>query len=221
MRLPSSDLFFPLSLDDCFNCERQTLDERLKLRHDDAFGQQSFRGIPFDLGSADQPNAILLDDAEVSIAAGNRQATYIVVAHIVEDRALTLPPDLKGFQGPQHREGATPGNDLGDLVAEYQLHYADGEVAAIPIRRRFAIQQPRVEWGASAFAAVPHQQDTVTASIAEAGALGRMPETSYGNGETRHGSGRDRRPGQSFGSTPYLTLSPTKPIREIRLVPKE
>ncbi len=220
MRLPPSDLFTPLSLDSVFNCERQTLDERLRLHDDAAFGQQTFRGIPFDLGAADQPNAILLDDAGVSIAAGNRQATYIVVAHIVEDRALTLPADLKGFQGPQHREGATPGNDLGDLVAEYQLHYADGEVAAIPVRRRFAIQQARIEWGASAFAAVPHQQDTVSASSSESRALGRMPERGYGNGETRHSSGRDRRR-DNIWLYALPNPQPDKAIREIRLAPKD
>ena len=220
MRLPTSDLFIPLSLDDSFNCERETLDERLRLRADDAFGQQSFRGIPFALGAPNEANAILLDGDEARVAAGDRRATYIVFAHIVEDRTLTLTPDFKGFQDSEHREGATPGNDLGDLVAEYQLHYADGSSASVPIRRRFAIQQAHIEWGASAFAAVPHQQDTVSGSSAEAFALGRAPGTRYGYGETRHSSGRD-------AASEHIWLyalpnpQPEKLIREIRLVGKD
>ena len=64
--------------------------------------------------------------------------------------------------------------------------------AAIPVRRRFAIQQARVYWGASAFAAAPHTQDT---SYRAARQRILNWETSltdtYGRGETRHGSGRD------------------------------
>ena len=63
-----------------------------------------------------------------------------------------------------------------------------------PIRRRFAIQQARVGWGASPFAAVPLLADQVTASSAEDQAAGRSP-AAYGRGETRHNSGRDTGPG--------------------------
>ena len=220
MSAPPSDLFIPLPLDENFNCERETLDNRLRLRADDAFGQQAFRGIPFALGAPAQTNAILLDGDEVRITAGDRRATYIVFAHIVEDRTLTLTPDLKDCQGPQHHEGATPGNNLGDLVAEYQLCYADGSSASVPIRRRFAIQQAHVEWGASAFAAVPHQQAGVRGSTAEAFALGRAPATRYGDGETRHSSGRDAAP-EHIWLYALPNPEPEKAIREIRLVAKD
>ena len=39
MPLPASDLFTPITLADAFNCQRETLDESLRLRQDDAFGQ--------------------------------------------------------------------------------------------------------------------------------------------------------------------------------------
>ena len=222
MRIPPSDLFTPLPLESAFNCERATVDERLRLREDDHFGSRAYRGIPFALGQPNQANAILLENNDVRIATGDLQATYILIAHIVEDRSLELPADLNDYRGAQHPAGATPGNDLGDLVAEYQLHYADGESMAQPILRRFAIQQPRVEWGASAFAAVPHQQDTVVSSVSEALALGRKPETGYGNGESRHGSGRD-----TDWDCEHIWLyalpnpQPDKPISEIRLVGKD
>ena len=218
MPAPPSDLFTALSLKTAYNCERATLDDRLKLRADDAYGNCAFRGIPFAFGAANQANAILLNGNAVGIPAGV-QASYVVFAHIVEDRALELPDDLADFRGLQHPAGATPGNDLGDLVAEYQLHYNDGTMAAIPIRRRFAIQQPHIEWGASAFAAVPHQWDTIILSAAEAFDLGRMPTDSYGRGETRHNSGRD-----AYDEHIWLYAlpnpQPEKTISEIRCLGK-
>ncbi len=212
MPAPASKLFTPLPLDNCFNCERETLDESLRLRADDAFGRQSFRGIPFALGVANQPNAILLDGNEVSVAAGGQRATYFVFAHIVEDEEEALPDDLR--DAPDWL--AKSGNTLGDLVAEYRLVYSDGETAALPIRRRFAIQQARTGWGASPFAAVTHQNDTVEGSTAEAFALGRKPAEPYGSGETRHSSGRDAHD-EHIWLYALPNPHPEKPVREIRL----
>ena len=192
MRAPASDLFIPLPLDKSYNCDQATVDLRLKLRADDCvYGPQAFRGIPFALGAANQLNAILLDGNEVSVAVDDRKATYVIFAHLVEDKPQELPRDMREAHGRLHAEAGVPGNDLGDLVAEYQLVYSDGAQAAIPIRRRFAIQQARIDWGASAFAAVPHLQDEVVRNSAESQALGRKPAKRYGDGETRHGSGRD------------------------------
>ena len=219
MRIPPSDLFTPLPLDRTFNCDRATLDERLKLRADDAFGSRTYRGIPFQFGQAGRQNVILLDGGEASIATGDLQASYLVIAHIVEDRPLQLPADLANYAGWQHRAGATPGNDLGDLVAEYQLHFADGSVRTTAIRRRFAIQQAHVEWGASAFAAVPHTQNTVVRSASENIDLGRMPVGTYGRGETRHGSGRDAAP-EHIWLYALPNPEPDKTISEIRILGK-
>ncbi len=216
----SSDLFTALALDSAFNCDRATLDAQLRLREDDAFGRRAYRGIPFAFGAENQPNAILLADKTVSIATDDILASYLVFAHIVEDRPLTLPADLADYAGRQHRVGATPGNDIGDLVAEYELRYSDGSAATIPIRRRFAIQQPHIEWGASAFAAVPHQRDTIRPSMSETAYFewSRIPD--YGGGETRHESGRD-----AYAEHIWLYAlpnpQPDKAICEIRCVAKE
>ena len=220
MFAPPSHLFSPLPLDDVYNCDRAGLNERLRLHEDDAFGSRSLRGIPFVFGEEAANNAILLDGNRVSIPAGDRLASYLVFAHIVEDRALQLPEDLADFRGRQHAAGARPGNDLGDLVAEYQLHFSDGSSASIPIRRRFAIQQPHVEWGASAFAAVPHNKDTVVGTVSEALQLGRKPESAYGQGETRHNAARDEY-AEHIWLYALPNPQPDKPIREIRCVAKD
>lgn len=191
MPAPASDLFTPINLDDSFNCDRATLDERLARREDDAFGARNFRGLPFAFGAAGQANAILLDGGEVRISTDSLKASYLIFAHIVEDRRPELPSDLAEVDAIQPWERTMAANELGDLVAEYALRYEDGSTAKLPIRRRFAIQQARVYWGASAFAAVPHTRDTVVRSASENIELGRMPADTYGRGETRHGSGRD------------------------------
>ncbi|MCY3915074.1 MAG: CehA/McbA family metallohydrolase [Chloroflexi bacterium] len=219
MPAPPSNLFTAISLDKAFNCDRATLDERLTRREDDAFGDQAYRGIPFSFGKAGQPNAILLAGGEVRIETGGLQASYLVFAHIVEDRLPELPDELAEIDAIQPWERSMAANDLGDLVAEYALHYEDGASAAIPIRRRFAIQQPRVYWGASAFEAAPHTQDTVVRSASENINLGRVPADTYGRGETRHSSGRD-------AASEHIWLyalpnpEPNKAISEIRLLGK-
>ena len=219
MFAPASPHFSSLPLDDAYNCDRATLDDSLRLREDDAFGSCSLRGIPFSFGGEAAKNAILLDGNQVGIPMGDRLASYLVFAHIVENRALQLPSDLADFRGRQHATGATPGNDLGDLVAEYQLHYADGSCASIPIRRRFAIQQPHIEWGASAFAAVPHRADTIVSTVAESLRLGRMPAASYGEGETRHNAARDEY-AEHIWLYALPNPEPEKAIRELRCIAK-
>jgi len=219
MPAPPSDLFTPISLDAAFNCERAALDERLKLREDELYGAQCFRGIPFAFGAADQANALLLDGNEVSIATGALHASYLVFAHIVEDRRRQLPAELAQIDAIQPWERAMSANELGDLVAEYALHYEDGSSTAIPVRRRFAIQQARVYWGASAFAAVPHTQDEIVRSASENIELGRIPIGTYGRGETRHGSGRDAA-AEHIWLYALPNPEPDKAISEIRLAAK-
>ena len=75
------------------------------------------------------------------MAAGGLSATYLVFLHHVEDRASNYLP---GFA-----DDGVDGNELGDHVADYVLRYADGSEHVHPIRRRFAIQQARIGWGAS------------------------------------------------------------------------
>ncbi len=107
---------------------------------------------------------------------------------------------------------------MGDHVADYVLRYADGSEHVQPIRRRFAIQQARIGWGASPFAAVPMHADRVVASAAEDQAAGRLSSVGYGRGETRHGSGRDG--GQDLAWLYALpNPHPDRPIDAVELRP--
>ena len=220
MEIPASDQFSALPLASAFNRDRSALDESLRLQLPDEFGRQICRGIPFEFGAADQANVILLDADEVRIPVDKLQATYLVFAHIAEDKPQERAPDLTDVELAAQFPSALTGNELGGLVAEYQLEYVDGGVESIPIRRRFAIQQARIGWGASPFAAAPHQKDTIVSTVSESLSLGRMPAAGYGRGETRHSSGRD-----AYSEHIWLYALPNpfpeRAIAAIRCLPKD
>lgn len=214
MHIPPSAHFTPIALDRYFNVNHTDLDGFFGDADQmaDFFGNQSLLGIPFELGEADENNAILLDKDAVEISLGGVTATYVLMVHVVEDRVTNY---LDGFA-----DYAKDGNELGDHVSDYALAYEDGEVHATPILRRFAIQQPHIGWGASAFAAMPATKPGVVMTMSEEHSLGRRPVATYGRGETRHNSGRD---GMRTKVWVYALPNPTpdKPIEKLILTPKE
>ncbi len=186
MTEPLSPHFTPVALSEVYNAVRYTLAPtlRLSLEADPGQGLQGFGGIPFDLGiaTADMPGVICLDQVEVHIPLDRTQATWAVFLHCVED----IPTPYLSHLADDRIDG----NWLGTPVSEYCFHYADGTSATTLIRRRFAIQQPRIGWGASAFEAVPHRKPVVDETVMEALGRNSMPTTGYGLGEVRHNSGR-------------------------------
>ncbi len=185
MNIHPSPYFSPLSLASYFNVDQQTLSGSLQPPGDLATvtGEHCYLGIPFACGTLGQPNVLLLSDAPVRIELGQLYATYVLFLHVVETRTTNY---LTGFA-----DDKVDGNELGELVADYTLGYADGSSAHTPILRRFAIQQRQIAWGASAFEAMPAAKANVVLTVSQELALGRKPEAGYGRGETRHFSGRD------------------------------
>jgi hypothetical protein len=194
MKTPPSLHFTPILLTHVFNRDRQHLAAPLRLPDNDnkaAFGAQTFHGIPFELGLPHQPNVILLEDEAVNIEVADIQATYLIFLHVVENRVRGYLEDLSDFAGNIPGAGDGQGNELGGLVSEYSLAYADGTTLTKPILRRFAIQQGDISWGASPFAAVPAFETAVFPTTTEEHFLGRIPQRPYGRGETRTRSARD------------------------------
>lgn len=195
MKTPPSIHFTPILLTNIFNIDRQHLAAPLRSPKDDdeaVFGSQTFHGIPFELGLPNQPNVILLHDEGVSIDVANIQATYIIFLHVVENRVSSYLEDLADFAGTIPGGGDSRGHDLGGLVSDYSLEYADGAIITKPILRRFAIQQGAISWGASPFVAVPTFEAAVFPTTTEEQFLGRIPQNPYGYGETRTSSGQER-----------------------------
>ena len=213
MKIPPSAHFTIVSLNDVYNVDRRTLPDSLSAGDPaNLFGPQSLVGIPFELGLPGQSNVILLDQEAVPIEVGDTRATYLLFLHIVEDRVSNYLDGLADF--------AVDGNELGDLVSEYTLEYADGSVATTPILRRFAIQQSHITWGASPFAAIPATKPPVASTMTETQMLGRMPRGAYGRGETRHASPRDST-AEKLWIYALPNPQPDKAIRRVVCTPKQ
>ncbi len=214
MKPSVSPYFTPVTLTNAFTVDHQTLTDGLRapIGVGELTGHQNFCGIPFALGQPGEKNVILLENHGVHIDVDTLTATYLIFLHAVEDRVTNYWPGLADF--------SVDGNELGDLVADYTLEYADGSVETAPILRRFAIQQSRIAWGASAFAAIPALKPGVFYTSTEEQILGNWARRPYGNGETRHASGRER-------SADKLWLyalpnpHPAKPIRRIVCTPQK
>lgn len=213
MKTPASPHFTPISLETYFNTSRVSLGDALRPPPGiaTASGEQSFLGIPFALGPVDGQNVILLDKTPVTVQLDGLRAAYLVFLHAVEDRITNYQTGFADY--------AMDGNELGDTVANYTLVYEDGEEAATPILRRFAIQQSRILWGASAFAAQPYLKPEVFRSATEDYSLGRPSGEPYGRGETRVHSGREAAP-ELLWVYALPNPHPDKPIRQIVLTPQ-
>lgn len=192
MHIPASSLFTTVPLTGLFNAQRQQLGDSLRLAEGDSwsYGAQSFLGIPFTLGSPDAPNLILLDREAVQIPLDNVQATYLIFVHVVVDHRQPLPADLADLIGNVPLAAPLTGNELGGLVSEYRLEYVDGTSETIPIRRRFAIQQAHVGYGANPFAAISANAPRIVLPVTDSQIVG-TPAPQYWWGEMRHSSPRD------------------------------
>src|SRR6266542_3318885 len=112
--------FTPIDLRPIFNARREALTGGLRAvdPKDYGHGRQVFRGIPFEMGGADEQNVVVLEAgaAAVDLELGGLAATYLIFLHAVEDR----PPAQEG----ELANAAPTGNELGECVAEYELEYA-------------------------------------------------------------------------------------------------
>jgi hypothetical protein len=214
MQIPASTHFTPIDLTAAYNIERGALDQPLRSPPDVAqrYGDTDFLGIPFRLGGEGKPNVILLANDPVTIEANNLTATYILFAHAVADRVSNYQTGFADF--------SIDGNELGDHVADYALEYADGSKEVVAVLRRFAIQQSRIQWGASAFAAMPHAKPSVFRSATEDIILHTPNPVTYGPSETRTNSGRNRM-SEKIWIYALPNPHPEKAVARIVLTPRE
>ena len=211
MNIPPSDHFVPVSLAGHYNVDRGQLDGFWGEELGAMYGRQSVLGVPFELGAAGESNGVLLDRDAVQVAMGGTLATYLLFLHAVENRVTCYQEGLADF--------SVDGNELGDHVSDYAIHYADGERETTRILRRFAIQQPHISWGASAFTAMPAAKPVVVMGATDEHGLGRRPASAYGRAETRHTSGRERGRAKLWVHA-LPNPHPHKPIQEVVLTPK-
>lgn len=207
---PASPHFQTVSLESYCNAKRAELPHGFMRPDDLGDGIQSLNGIPFDLGQANTNNVLLLDQQTIEVGLTGRTASYLVFLHVVQDHKRS------GDATPDNEDRS--GNQVGSKVADYQLEYEDGETLRVPIRRRFAIQQGRIPFGASPFEAIPALGHEVFNTNGEDVRLGRRVSKYYGFGETRNLSGRDRA-GPNTWLYALHNPRPNQPIKALHLLP--
>jgi hypothetical protein len=208
--IPASPHFTPISLATYTNADRAALGSTFAPPTLFGYGAQTIQGMTFDLGQPGIPNLILLDRQPITLELGGLRASYLIFLHAVEDQVTNYLDGLADF--------ATDGNLIGQHVSEYQLDFEDGERVAVPIRRRFAIQQSHIGWGASPFEAIPAMGNQVFNTATEQMILGQMPGRGYGRGETRHETMRNHPQGQIWLYA-LPNPHPDRPIHQLQLIP--
>ena len=119
-------------------------------------GRQAFRGIPFLLGPGGPQdkswivlsrhrNAWVVETVEIGL---NQKTGSICLAQFCDWDASETPA-----AGQEVRE------QVGQHLADMVLVFEDGREEALPIRRRYEVNAPSVEWGHLCFAALAHTAD--------------------------------------------------------------
>ena len=109
-----------------------------------ALGNQSYHGLPFQIGD-NQQNCFITFESDVQSVS----ISLDVIIHrlLVAHRLL----DSKVMQG----------ESIGRQVASYIFHYHNGESIEVPIRERFEISTIPTAWGQNNFNAYPDQEDNL------------------------------------------------------------
>jgi len=217
--VPASTHFRKVSLEPYFTTRRAELPEPLRPPlGDTSFGDRTIRGVPFAFGPEDGNNVVLLQDKEVQVELGGASATYCIFVHAVADAPTRY---LAGLA-----DAAVDGNAIGGDVSEYSLLYEDGTMCAVPVVRRFGIQQSRIGVGASAFAAVPAVDDRVVRTVFEDLAIAGSSSHGYFDGQVRHESGRDTAmrlafPAEMLWIYAMPNPQPAKPLAALLMRPRD
>ncbi len=116
-------------------------------------GKKNFRGIPFLLGSE-----------------GSQAKSWIVLSRTTETVEIVVDQKAGSIclaqfcdWDPNETPIAEPEQDVceqvGQHLADMVFVYDDGQEEALPIRRRFEVNAPSVDWGHLSFAALAHTAD--------------------------------------------------------------
>ncbi|HMD79686.1 MAG TPA: hypothetical protein VKE92_00170, partial [Anaerolineales bacterium] len=109
-------------------------------------GSQTWHGLPFTLGGTDPDATHCLigfpsgEEIDVTVPVSTT-ARYVIFAHaLLESRVLE-------------------GENIGRVVANYDICFRDGQVERVPIRERFEVALVPTWWGGLPFLAVPDNKN--------------------------------------------------------------
>ena len=120
------------------------------------FGKRELRGIPFLLGSEGLQNKswVVLSNrgnpwvAEAVEIPVNQKAGSICLARFCDWDTNETPPVEQGVY-----------ERIGQHLADMVFVFEDGRQEVVPIRRRYEVNSPSVEWGHLSFVALAHTPD--------------------------------------------------------------
>ena len=178
-------------------------------------GSQICTGIPFDLGKENDKNVLLLNCKSKPISLTPESplsCRYLVFLHGADFN--TPETDKDGI--PLHGKGNPI---LGDVVAEYVIHYMDGTCISTPIKRRLQISEFAFTWGNESFLCVPHEKPKLIPNNTEMITKGRPEEAFFWGGS----QGRVQSRGRASILTHWLYAlenpNPEKQIKSIEFIP--
>jgi hypothetical protein len=161
--------FVPIDLGRHFNASSQDFGPRRQVRELSGStrdgllrivgGEQSCQGIPFILGPeyiarkqwvamSRRPNAWQTSSVEIPLA---QPASYVCLAAFCDWDANEAPP-----------VGELPFEQVGQVLAHMRLVYEDGSIQTLPIRRRFEVNSPAIDWGLLSFSALSNVKSLPT-----------------------------------------------------------
>lgn len=143
-------------------------------------GKQSFRGVPFSLGPeggqqkcwvgvSDSKAPWLAKSFEIHV---NQKASFICLAQFCNWNSdeVSRVEDIQGH--------------VGQKLAEFTLIFEDGNQEVLPIRRRFEVNAPSVEWGGLSFLSLTQTAQgprSLTESLGSGIEWGRLQESIRDN----------------------------------------
>jgi hypothetical protein len=163
-----SDKFTPLDLSPYFNASPRSFGPSPQAREmggDSArdglirtpAGEANFWGVPFRLG----PEG--LDEKRwLSLSAGTNQVRSVVIPLHQHANFVCMAAFCDWDPNENPQPGADVIEQVGQLLAELTLTYADGTQVKIPLRRRFELDAPQASWGHLCFAAVSYRDELPT-----------------------------------------------------------
>ncbi len=183
-------------------------------------GKQNLRGIPFWLGpeGLTKKSWLLLSARQDGTAANSleipltlQQFDFICVASFCdwdENEDLPIGADVDVIE------------KVGQVLAEVVLVYEDDSQHILPIRRRFEVNSPSIQWGHLCYTAEPHIQDAprrLTDPLSDATQWGSLQSVVWDN---HYPVGPDGRQPALLWISALANPKPTQKLKAVRLQAK-
>jgi len=177
-------------------------------------GAQNLRGIPFQLGAAGvQEKSWIVLEAGLGDGPGRARQIAVPVAGHASFVCLAAFCDWDPNEAPP--VGSDAAERVGQHLADLTLLFQDGSKKTFPIRRRFEVNSPSINWGHLCFTAEPHLQDVptkLTDPLPDAREWGRLQTAVLDN---HYPSGPDGWTPAQLWISAFRNPEPDRPLKAV------